>query len=135
MKTKEYEAMFERVRKLVGGEFTADFQLEPIEFDELLSLVEDLPYNEKEPSSSWIPSVLIRVLERQRERCKGHAYIYTRKMVRKTNHFIGGALSGPELAEIRKKDGPVICAFRDDGHAIKEEVASPYWYPTLVFDE
>ncbi len=134
MKPKDHEAMTGRIKNLVGGQFTLDSQLEPISFDELLALVEDLPFNEKETSNSWAPTVLRKVLEHQRERVKGRAYIYTRKMSREISHFIGGALSSKELAEIREQDGPVICAFRDDGKKIRGERASAYWYPTLVFD-
>ncbi|HEY4243191.1 MAG TPA: Z1 domain-containing protein [Kofleriaceae bacterium] len=134
MKSKEFQGMTARVKELVGGQFSNDAQLEQISFDELLTLVEDLPYNDKETSNSWVPSVLVKVLEHQRERVKGRAYIYTRKMAREATHFVGGALSGTELADIRQMDGPVICAFRDDGTHIRKQPANQYWYPTLVFD-
>lgn len=109
-------------------------QCEPIDYEALLELVHELPYNTKMPSSSWIPGVLQRVLERQRDRCEGRAYLYTRRTHRKTPEFTTGALSGPALKELRQKDGPVICAFRDDGTGITNQRASEFWYPTLVLD-
>ena len=43
-------------------------------------------------------------------------------------------LSGVELALLRNQDGPVFCAFRDDGKLIPGTPANELWYPTLVLD-
>jgi hypothetical protein len=135
IKRADYEKIHARVRKLVGGQLSTEAQLVPIEYDELLALVDDFPYDAKGESSSWLPGVLRRVLERQRERCNGRAYLFTRKTNRKIRVFATGALSGPELAELRGKDGPVFCAFRDDGKLIPDAPANEFWYPTLVLDK
>ncbi len=130
----EYERVQDRVKALVGGQLSTQPQLEPIEYDDLLSLVDDFPYDARGESSSWIPGVLRRVLEKQRERCHGRAYLYTRKTSRKIRVFATGALSGSELADLRSKSGPVFCAFRDDGRGIPGTPAREFWYPTLVLD-
>jgi hypothetical protein len=54
-------------------------------------------------------------------------------MRRENREFPTGALEGPVLAQLRQKDGPVICAFRDDGARI-DGGAKPFWYPSLVLD-
>jgi hypothetical protein len=130
----EYERLNERIRNLVGGQLSTKPQLVPLAYDELLTLVDDFPYDARGESSSWIPGVLRRVLEKQRERCKDRAYLFTRKTNRTLRVFATGALSGPELAELRSKDGPVFCAFRDDGKGIEGVPANDFWYPTLVLD-
>ncbi len=135
MKNAEYEKLADRIRHLVGGQLDKDPQLVPLDYDELLNLVDDFPYGEKGESSSWLPGVLRRVLEKQRERCEGRAYLYTRQTKRTGRVFATGALSGPELAELRSKDGPVFCAFRDDGQRIEGVAANRFWYPTLVLDK
>jgi len=53
-------------------------------------------------------------------------------MSRSSRQLTTGALNGAELAELRSLDGPVFCAFRDDGSRI--ENATKFWYPTVVFD-
>jgi hypothetical protein len=131
----EYERIHTQVQRWVGGQLSTEGQIAQIGYDELLALVDDFPYDAKGESSSWLPGVLRRVLERQRERCNGRAYIYTRKTTRKIRVFATGALSGPELAELRSKDGPVFCAFRDDGKLIPGVPANEFWYPTLVLDK
>jgi hypothetical protein len=135
MARAEYERIHARVQKLVGGQLSTSAQLEAIDYDELLKLVDEFPYNSKFESSSWIPGVLRRVLEKQRERCEGRAYLYTRKTNRKTRTFATGVLSGKELAELRDMDGPVLCAFRDDGKLIPAPPANEFWHPTLVLDK
>jgi hypothetical protein len=133
MKTKEYERVEEIVKRLVGGSFEREPQTEPIPYEALLELVDELPYDDTKGSSSWVPAVLRRILERHRERCGGNAYIHTRRMRRENREFPTGALEGPVLAQLRQKDGPVICAFRDDGARI-DGGAKPFWYPSLVLD-
>jgi hypothetical protein len=133
MSRQEYERIQTRIAQLVGGSLSNKTQLVPISYDELLELVEDLPYNANMPSSSWVPSVLRRILERQRDRCGGRAYLYTRTMNRETPECTTAALSGSVLKELRTKDGPVICAFRDNGKGIPGG-ANAFWYPTLVLD-
>lgn len=131
----EYQKVLTKVRSLVGGQLSKDDQLADIGFDDLLWLVDEFPYDEKGASSSWIPGVLRRVLEKQRERCNGKAKIYTRMMARKTPVFATGALSGEELKELRGQGVPVFCAFRDNGKKIQGVVVErDFWYPTLVFD-
>lgn len=132
--TKKYQEINAKIQQLVGGSLASAPQLVAVPFDALLELVTLMPYDERQESSSWIPVVLRKLLEKQRERCAGRAYLYTRKTQRTKTVFATGALSGSELAELRTKDGPVLCAFRDEGKAIKEVAAHPFWYPTLVFD-
>lgn len=131
----EYEALLSRIQRLVGGQLSSEEQLEKLDYDELLRLVDDFPYDSKKESSSWLPGVLRRVLEKQRERCGGRAYLYTRKTQRKSRVFATGALSGKELARLRGQDGPVFCAFRDNGKTIEGIAANEFWYPTLVLDK
>jgi hypothetical protein len=133
MTRAEYERIQAKVQQLVGGSLSSDFQLEPISYDVLLELVDELPYDSSKGSSSWIPGVLQQVLKGHRERCGGRAYIYTRKTNRRTPEFTTGALSGDALKMLRQQDGPVICAFRDDGRGIPGG-ANEFWYPTLVLD-
>jgi hypothetical protein len=135
MSRGEYERLAERVRELVGGQLSTTRQLVPLAYDDLLKLVDEFPYDAKGESSSWLPAVLRRVLERQRERCQDRAYLFTRKTNRTLRVFATGALSGPELSELRSKDGPVFCAFRDDGKGIEGLRANEFWYPTLVLDK
>lgn len=134
MKPAEYQRITVWIQRLVGGALSKDEQLQLIEFDELLALVDSFPYDAKPDSSSWVPGAIRRVLERQRERCKGRAYLYTRKMNRRGHFLTTGALSGDELKHLRAQNGPVFAAFRDDGRGIKSIAASAYWYPTVVFD-
>lgn len=135
MTRKEYETMQQRVVGLLGQPLDSKHsQLVQIDYAAMLELVESLPYNTRMPSASWIPGVLRQVLERQKDRCLSRAYLYTRKTKRKSREFTTGALSGDELKELRSKDGPVICAFRDDGAGIRDINANEFWYPTLVLD-
>ena len=95
-------------------------------------LVDLVPYDVTQPSQSWIPGLLRRVLEQQRDRCHNRAWLYTRGMDRRTRQLTTGALSGDVLKDLRNLDAPVFCAFRDPGKLI--EGANPFWYPTVVFD-
>jgi hypothetical protein len=137
MKPVEYERILTRVQGLLDGALSTEPQLVPIDFDALLSLVDDFPYDDKQGSTRWIPGVLRRVLEKQRDRCHARAYLYTREMKRRTEVFATGALGGPELQNLRGQGGPVFCAFRDDGTMIRNLVppANRFWYPTLVLDQ
>jgi hypothetical protein len=139
MPHSEYERIDARIRALVGGHFNDTAQLVTIAYDQLLALIDDFPYDKKKESSSWVPTVLRRVIEMQRERCEGRAYLYTRKMNRKTRVFGSGVLEGEVRDRLHAKDGPVFCAFRDDGKGIKTDAANPpankFWYPTLVLDK
>jgi hypothetical protein len=137
IKRAEYERIRAKVQGLIGGALDHKKpQIAPISFDALLEMIDDFPYDSKAASSSWIPGVLRRVVEKQRERCNGHAYLYTRKMNRRISVFATGVLSGAELEELRRRDGPVFCAFRDDGQLIPDLSHGPneFWYPTLVLD-
>jgi hypothetical protein len=135
MKRAEYERIQSKIQRFVGGSLDGKSpQTVRIGYDELLDLVDELPYDRGKGSSSWVPGVLRRVLERQRERCVGRAWLHTRQTHRKTQVFTTGALSGDEVKELRLKDGPVICAFRDDGRRIDKVSANEFWYPTLVLD-
>jgi Z1 domain len=132
---RDYEAIQRKIVALLGEPLdNKHAQTQLIDYDALLELIELLPYNIRYPSARWIPGVLRRVVERQRERCQGRAYLHTRRTRRKGLTFTTGALSGEELKELRMKDGPVICAFRDDGSGIKDAKANEFWYPTLVLD-
>lgn len=130
----DYERINAVVQRLVGGSFSNHEQAKLVDYDEMLSLLDELPYDAKEGSSSWVPGVLQRVLERQRERCGGRAYLYTRRMKRRKRVFATGALSGTELEKLRGLDGPVLCAFRDDGTSMAPDPTTEFWYPTLVLD-
>lgn len=136
IKSVDYDRISAWIQKLVGRALSTDALTASIDYDELLALVDDFPYDGKQGSTRWLPGVLRRVLEKQRERCHGRAFIYTREMKRKTKVFATGALAGDELRELRSKGGPVFCAFRDDGSRIRELVppANRFWYPTLVLD-
>ncbi|WP_083458149.1 Z1 domain-containing protein [Sandaracinus amylolyticus] len=134
LKRSEYEAIAGRIEALIGDSLSTEPQLVPIEFDVMLELVETFPYNRKELSSSWVPAAIGRVLERQRDRCKGRAYLYTRRMNRRRSMLTTGAVSGKELERLRNQDGPVFAAFRDDGKQIADRPANEFWYPTVVFD-
>lgn len=136
MSPTRYEEIRSKIQQLIGGSLSIEPQLSEVSFDDLLQLIDDFPYNSKEASSSWIPGVLRRVLEKQRQRCGGRAYLYTRKMNRKIDVFATGALEGAVLKELRGKNGPVFCAFRDDGRLIPKLPHPPreFWYPTLVLD-
>ena len=136
MTRAEYEGIQERVQRLVGGQLSPDRQGPlPIDYDELLGLIDVFPYNKKVESSTWLPGVLRRVIERQRERCQGRAYIYTRRMQRKTRYFVSAVLEGKVRAELHSENGPVFCAFRDDGKGIDPPPANEFWYPTIVLDK
>ena len=100
MSQAKYEDIRKRIQKLVGGQLSMEPQEVRIDYDELLALIDDFPYNMKGESSSWQPGVLRRVIESQ-----------------------------------RAMDGPVFCAFRDDGQGIRGVPANPFWYPTLVLDK
>lgn len=136
MSSARYEEIRTKIQGLVGGALSRDPQLVEISFDDLLGLIDDFPYNSKEASSSWIPSVLRRVVEKQRKRCFDRGYLYTRTMNREVDVFATGVLSGPVLKELRGMSGPVFCAFRDDGRLIPNQPHAPreFWYPTLVLD-
>jgi len=131
----DYEKISERIKSLVGGQLSTKPQLQRIDYEELMQLVDTFPYDAKGESSSWIPGVLKRVLEKQRERCAGRAYLYTRKTQRESRFFATGVLSGKELADLRQQDGPVFCAFRDDGLLISSGPGAPFWHPSLVLDK
>lgn len=131
---KAYDGIQRKIEALLNGSLdNNNAQTVPISYDALLDLVDELPYDTKAASSSWIPGVLRRVLERQRQRCNENAFLHTRRTRRKTPAFTTGALSGEALKELRAKGGPVICAFRDDGALISN--ANAFWYPTLVLDQ
>ena len=135
IKRTEYESILATIQRLVGGQLSKEKQLVSIGYDELLRLVDEFPYDDKNASSSWIPGVLRSVLEKQRERCNDRAYLFTRTMSRKTNVFATGALSGDELKDLRSLDAPVFCAFRDNGKKVPGLIPdNEFWYPTLVLD-
>jgi hypothetical protein len=134
MAQRDYEEIEARIRKLVGD--LSKSHTERIDYDEMLDLVELLPYDRSRVSSRWVPSALRVLLERHREECGGVAYLHTRTMERSTKSKekgLGtGALHSKVRSQLKALDGPVICAFRDLGdRAIGEK---PYWYPTLVLD-
>ncbi len=135
MTRAEYERIYGRIKALVGGQLSTEPQLERIDYDDLLELVDDFPFDARGESSSWVPAVLRRVLERQRERCQGRAYLYTRRMNRSTRVFATAVLEGPVRARLHAMDGPVFCAFRDDGKKIVGTPVNEFWYPTLVLDK
>jgi hypothetical protein len=134
LSSAEFEKLRERIRSLCGGTLPNDKadDVRSIDFDEMLLLIEEFPYDTKVESSSWVPRAIKSVLERQRERLQGRAYLHTRSMNRKKNHLPTGALEGEVLKSLRELDGPVFCAFKDDGLLIPN--AKPFWYPTVVFD-
>lgn len=129
----EYERISSRVMKLLGGDFSDEGPI-PIDFEEMLSLVDVFPYDAA-LSSRWMPGVIRRVLEKQRERCKGRAYLYSRPMARTKRLLATGALEGKVLRALRDLDGPTFCAFRDDGKSMTEGKVAKYWYPTVVLDK
>jgi hypothetical protein len=129
----EYERMEARIKKLLGGDL-ANEGPEQIPFDELLALVDEFPYDTTQGSTKWIPGVIRRVLEKQRERCDGRAYLYSRSMRRTRLRLATGALEGKVLQELRDLDGPTFCAFRDDGRGLSPS-GMRYWYPTVVLDK
>jgi hypothetical protein len=132
MKAGDYAAMTAEIQRLVGGVLNVKGQTVEVSFDDMLRLVDMVPYDRSKPSSSWIPGMIKHVLEQQRTRCGGRAFLHTRKMNRRKDTLTTGALNGDELDELRGKAGPVFCAFRDDGTLIAG--AKPFWYPTVVFD-
>jgi hypothetical protein len=128
----EYERIESRVKALLGGDLGERGPV-PIRFDDMLDLVEEFPFDASHGSSKWLPGVVRKVLEKQRERCAGRAYLYSRQMTRRKQLLATGALEGNELKHLRGLDGPTFCAFRDDGKAMKTKVPR-YWYPTVVLD-
>jgi hypothetical protein len=132
MSPDKYDAITTEIQRLMGGALSRDSEPVDVTLDDVLRLVDTVPYDERQQSSSWIPRVLTRVLEQQRERCNGRAYLYTRKMQRTKHALTTAALSGKELTRLRSLDAPVFCAFRDDGKEMPK--ANPFWYPTVVFD-
>lgn len=132
MKQKDYERIEQKIKALVGGDLGDEKLYYPIDYDVLLKLVAELPYDDTKGFSSWIPGVLVRLLERHRGRCNGQAYLHTRRTKRQQDYFPTGALHGDVLKRLRQLDGPVVCAFRDDGALIPG--AKPFWYPSLVLD-
>jgi len=140
LKKGEWDAIRERIAALLGGSLrsTDPRDPKPITFDTIIDLVEGFPYDRREPSMSWVPGALCRVLERQRERCGGRAWLYAREMHRRVRYLDTGILSGPEVNLLRQHGAPVFCAFWDHAAKIKtssgEEPARAYWHPTLVFD-
>jgi len=132
MDPEDHRLVIAEIQRLVGGAFSNDAQRQQIDFEILLKLVDLVPFDETQASQSWIPGLVKRVLVQQRQRCNDRAYIYTRRMSRSSRQLTTGALNGAELAELRSLDGPVFCAFRDDGSRI--ENATKFWYPTVVFD-
>jgi hypothetical protein len=129
----EYERLEARVKALLGGDLAQEGPT-AIPFDDLLALVDDFPYDTTQGSSKWIPGVIRRVLEKQRERCEDRAYLYSRSMRRTKAWLATGALEGKVLKELRGLDGPTFCAFRDDGKGLSPPVMK-YWYPTVVLDK
>lgn len=105
-----------------------------ISYEDFMELLSEFPYDETRDSSSWMPVVLRRVIEKQKERTKGRCYVYGREMQRRVAKFATGALSGDELARLRALDGPTFCLFRDDGSKIPGHVPHRFWYPTIVLD-
>jgi hypothetical protein len=134
MNEREYRKIEDKIKSLIGGDLSVQTQTASIAYDELLELIDLLPYNDKLDSSTWIPGVLRKLLERHRTRCGGRAFLHTRRMSRKKTPFATGALEGEELKRLRQCGGPVICAFRDDGSKISVGGATSYWYPSLVLD-
>jgi len=133
-KPRDYQKITTEVQRMLGGDLSREGETKLISYEDLLWLVDNFPYDKTKASSSWIPDVLRRVLERQRERCGGRAYLYTRKMRRKSNQFTSGALDGKiELKRLRDMGAPVFCALRDDGTEVRGG-ADKYWYPVLVLD-
>ncbi len=130
----KHQAILSKVQELVGGQLRTEPQLAEIGFDDLYWLINEFPYGGKGASSSWIPSVLRQVLEKQQKRRGIKAFIYTRSMSRKTEIFTTGALSGVELKKLRSQEGPVFCAFRDNGAAMEPGPVKAFWYPSLVLD-
>lgn len=129
-----YERIGQTIKRLLDGDL-GTVGPHPIPFDALLALVDDFPFDSSKGSSKWIPGVIRRVLEKQRERCDGRAYLYSRSMSRRKPFLATGALEGKVLKELRDLDGPTFCAFRDDGTAMREHKIMKYWYPTVVLDK
>jgi hypothetical protein len=128
----EFARISGMVQKLGGNVLAKKAEPVEISFESILELVDTFPYGGE--GTSWHPGVLRRVLERQRERVKDRAYLYTRMIARKKEVFATGAVSGKELQDLRLLDGPVFCAFRDDGKENPYYQNIRIWYPTLIFD-
>jgi hypothetical protein len=139
LSTAQFQEISQRVHELYGdmrsGRSQGPPRLVTITFEQLQELVALFPYDDSQDSSSWLPTVLQRVVERQAERCKGRAYLYARNMSRGRHALPTGALNGEERDYLTGRDGPVFCAFRDDGSQMKFVKASAFWYPTLVLDQ
>lgn len=134
-KDPEHARLTSAVQRMMGGDLSKNKTHRMIPYEDLYWLIENFPYDKSQPSSSWIPDVLRRVVERQRERVHGRAFLYFRKMDRKTRTFTSGALDGKaELPMLRGLGGPVFCALRDRGVLIPDPGAREYWYPVLVLD-
>lgn len=132
MQSERYQSIAIELQRLVGGSLSTEAQQAQITIDDAIKLVDLIPYDDSQQSSSWIPGLLRRVLEAQRQRCQGSAFLFTRRMQRQRDTLTTGALSGDELRRLRTLNRPVFCAFRDDGKKIAG--ANAFWYPTLVFD-
>lgn len=134
MSTARFTAIAAIVQRLLPR-FGTNAQPVDISYDEFFGLIDAFPFDESRDSNSWIPVVLRRVIERQRERTNGLCYVYGREMQRRTQVFATGALNGQELARLRSLKGPTFCLLRDDGSKIPGHIANRFWYPTIVLDQ
>lgn len=119
------------VKKIFGGTLR-ESEFVSVELPGLLSLLEELPFDE-DLANMWDPPMLARVLERMGSKYHKRGFIFYRTMKRKKPTFPTGALSGDELREARNQPGPVLCVFRDDGRGLVTKTnGREYWYPSLV---
>jgi hypothetical protein len=117
--------------KMACGGSLQESSFVPVSIDALIQLLPRLPFN-AELANTWDPDLLVQVLRRV-SKSRDHGFIFYRQMSRGKDTLPTGALSGEELENARNKDGPVLCAFRDDGRKLKSKYnGSTYWYPTLV---
>jgi hypothetical protein len=118
--------------KLACGGVLRDGEFVSANIDSLMRLLPELPYD-AELANTWDPELLVQVLRRVSAQYNGRGFVYFRQMQRKKGTLPTGALSGEELNRARGLGAPVLCAFRDDGRALKTKMnGSTYWFPTLV---
>lgn len=118
------------VREMLGGTLReGEFARVPL--TDILALLPRLPYDE-DLANMWDPEMLVLLLNRASRRYGDRGFLFFRQMRRTKSVLPTGALSGSELADARRQDGPVLCVFRDDGRALKGKASQQYWYPTLV---
>lgn len=97
--------------------------------DSVIDQIKAIEVSKEEPGN-WDAEALSKVLLSLKPKYENKAFVYHREMTRDSKIFPTGAFNSAELREVRLRELPVFCLFRDPHRRVENYI---YWYPAVVF--